>query len=164
FAHFVFFQQVPELAHRGLVRHRLTAQINAHELPHHPRVVQRLFYRRVRQVEPLLQKVNPQHALYSHRWPPVPRLGIMRRHQRAQLAPRHHLLHLLQKYRSPPLPSVLLKAGHHPSRPLFPPSAPLTSPPLPRRALTHPLLTPALFLLPPSNAPPSIPPHAPSAL
>src|SRR5207253_5211329 len=101
FPQLVFFQQVPELAHRGLVRHRLTAQINAHELPHHPRVVQRLFYRRVRQVEPLLQKVNPQHALYSHRWPPVPRLGIMRRHQPAQLAPRHHLLHLLQKYRSP---------------------------------------------------------------
>jgi len=30
----VCFQQVPELGHRGLVRHRLTAQINAHELPH----------------------------------------------------------------------------------------------------------------------------------
>src|SRR5207245_6218982 len=30
--------------------------------------------------------------------------GIMRFHQRAQLAPRHHLLHLLQKYRSPRLP------------------------------------------------------------
>src|SRR5437899_7084966 len=27
--------------------------------------------------------------------PPLPRLGIMRRHQRAQLAPRHHLLHFL---------------------------------------------------------------------
>src|SRR5438445_9366603 len=59
------------------------------------------FHPRVRQVEPLLQKVNPQHALYSHRPPPLPRLGIMRRHQRAQLAPRHHLLHLLQKYGSP---------------------------------------------------------------
>jgi hypothetical protein len=38
----VFFQQVPELAHRGLVRHRLTAQINAHELPHYRGVVQLL--------------------------------------------------------------------------------------------------------------------------
>src|SRR5207244_765556 len=36
FAQLMFFQQVPELAHRGFVRHRLTAQINAHELPHPP--------------------------------------------------------------------------------------------------------------------------------
>src|SRR5437870_10642939 len=88
-------------------------------LPHHHRVVQRLFHPRVRQVEPLLQKVNPQHALYSHRRPPLPRLGIMRRHQRAQLAPRHHLLHLLQKYGSPRLPRVPLKASHHRQGPLF---------------------------------------------
>src|SRR5207249_4470922 len=51
--------------------------------------------------------------------PPLPRLGIMRRHQRTQLAPRHHLLHLFQKYRSPRLPRVLLKAGHHRQSPLF---------------------------------------------
>jgi hypothetical protein len=61
----VFFEQVPELAHRGLVRYRLAAQINAHEPPHHRRVVQRLFYRRIRQVEPLLQKINPQQLLKS---------------------------------------------------------------------------------------------------
>src|SRR5438477_1761722 len=36
FPQLVFFQQVPELAHRSLVRHRLTAQINDHELPHPP--------------------------------------------------------------------------------------------------------------------------------
>src|SRR5205814_3423844 len=92
---------------------------NADDLSPHRRVVQRLFYPRVRQVEPLLQKVNPQHALYSHRRPPLPRLGIMRRHQRTQLAPRHHLLHLFQIYRSPRLPRVLLKAGHHRQSPLF---------------------------------------------
>src|SRR5207253_2537556 len=58
-------------------------------------------------------------TLYSHRPPPLPRLGIMRRHQRAQLAQRHHLLHLLQKYGSPRLPRVLLKASHHRQGPLF---------------------------------------------
>src|SRR5712671_5108605 len=50
---------------------------------------------------------------------PQPGKGIMRRHQRAQLAPRHHLLHLLQKYGSPRLPRVLLKASHHRQGPLF---------------------------------------------
>src|SRR6202521_4742086 len=34
FAQMVLFQQMPELAHRGLVRGRLAAQINAHKLPH----------------------------------------------------------------------------------------------------------------------------------
>ena len=38
-----------------------------------PRVVQRLFHRRVRQVEPLLQKINPQHPLQAHRRAPVAR-------------------------------------------------------------------------------------------
>src|SRR5260370_32329359 len=47
---FVLFQQVAELAHRGLVRHRLAAQIDAHELPPHPGVVQRLFHPPGRQV------------------------------------------------------------------------------------------------------------------
>jgi hypothetical protein len=36
----------------------------------------------VRQIEPLLQKVNPQHPFYSHRRPPVSRLGIVRLNQR----------------------------------------------------------------------------------
>src|SRR6266576_5237763 len=39
FAQLPFFQSVPELAHRGLVRRWLTPQINAHELPHHRGVV-----------------------------------------------------------------------------------------------------------------------------
>jgi hypothetical protein len=39
------------------------------------RVVQRLFHRRVRQVEPLLQKIDAQHALHAHRRPPVTGVG-----------------------------------------------------------------------------------------
>ena len=46
---------------RGLVRHRLPPQIDAHKLPHHHRVAQRLFQPQVRQVEPLLQEVHSQH-------------------------------------------------------------------------------------------------------
>src|SRR5881628_3181124 len=66
---------------------------------------------------------------------PLPRLGIMRRHQRAQLAPRHHLLHLLQKYGSPRLPRVLLKAAHHRQGPLFHFSDTLASPAVESREL-----------------------------
>jgi hypothetical protein len=38
-----------------------------------------------RQVEPLLQKINPQHLLQLFRPSPLARLGIVRLNQRAQL-------------------------------------------------------------------------------
>src|SRR5580700_8246749 len=52
-------------------------KIDPHELPHHRRVIQGLFHGRVRQVKPLLQKINPQHPLQSYRRAPIPQLGIM---------------------------------------------------------------------------------------
>ena len=114
----VLFQQMAELADRRLVRHRLSPQVNAHELPHHHRVIQGLFHRRVRQVEPLLQKVNAQHPLHAHRRTAVARLRIMRLNQRTQLWPWHHQLHLFQKQRTPRLLRISLKAGHHRQCPL----------------------------------------------
>ena len=47
-----------ETAHRGLVGHRLAAEIYPDETAHRLRIVERLLYRRVRQVEPLLQKID----------------------------------------------------------------------------------------------------------
>ena len=119
FSQVVLFQQVPELAHRGLVRHRLRSQINPHKLAQRRRVVQRLFHRRVRQIEPLLQKINPQHLLQFFRPPPVARLRIVRLDQRAQLRPWHHLLHLFQKHRPPRLLRVPLESRHHRQCPLL---------------------------------------------
>ena len=52
-AQIVGLQQMAEAAHRGLVRHRLAAQINADEIAHGQRIVECLFHRRVRQVEPV---------------------------------------------------------------------------------------------------------------
>src|SRR6266851_2498974 len=60
-----------ELADGGFVRYRLAPKVNAHEAAHDRGIVQRLLHSRVRQVEPLLQKVNPQHPLHSHRRPPA---------------------------------------------------------------------------------------------
>src|ERR1019366_2913508 len=115
----VLLQQMTELAHRGLVRHRFSPQIDAHKLPHPRRIVQRFFHSGVGQVEPLLQKVNPQHPLRPHRRPPIPHLGIHRFDQRTQLRPRHHLLHLLQKQRPSRLLRVALKPVCHRQRLLF---------------------------------------------
>jgi hypothetical protein len=44
------------------------SKINAHELPHHPGVVECLFNRRVRQVEPRLQKILPPVEAPSRAW------------------------------------------------------------------------------------------------
>src|SRR5271166_1271888 len=108
-----------ELAHRGLVRHWLPPQIDAHKLPHHHRVVERLFQPRVRQVEPLLQKVHSQHPLQPHRGPPVACFWIVRLDQPTQLAPRHNLFHFLQKQSALGLLGVPFKASHHRQCPLF---------------------------------------------
>jgi hypothetical protein len=94
----MFFQQMPKLAHRGFARRRLLPQIDPHESPHHRRVIQGLFHRRVRQVKPLLQKINPQHPLHSHRRAPIPRLGIMGFDERAHFSPRDNLFQFFQKY------------------------------------------------------------------
>src|ERR1019366_7940266 len=119
FSQIVLFQQVPELTHRSLVRHRLGSQINSHELAQGRRVIQRLFHRRICQVEPLLQKINPQHLFQFFRPSSVARLGIVRLDQRTQLRPRHHLLHLFQEHCPPRLLRVPLESCHHRQCPLL---------------------------------------------
>ena len=96
-AQFVFLQQVTEPQNGALVRRRRSPQVDAHKPPQGGRFIQRILRPRVAQIEPLLQKVHPQHDLQSHRRPSVLPLGIVRFHQRLQLRPWHHLLHLLKK-------------------------------------------------------------------
>jgi hypothetical protein len=59
----------------------------------------RLFHGRVRQVEPLLQKVNAQHRFHSKRWTPT--FGTTRRrvwrNQAHKLSPRHDQVHLVEE-------------------------------------------------------------------
>jgi hypothetical protein len=52
------FQQMPELADRGLIGHGFTAQINPDKLSQGAGVLQGLLDRQVRQVEPLLQEME----------------------------------------------------------------------------------------------------------
>jgi hypothetical protein len=89
---------MPELANGGLVRHRFGAQIDTDKAPHRARIVQRLFHRRIRQVEPVLQKMDPQHPLHSDRRPAGAfALRITRLDHPAQSRPRYDLVHLLEK-------------------------------------------------------------------
>jgi hypothetical protein len=91
-------KQLAELADRRLIRHRLTAQVDADELAHSPGVVQCFLNGRVGEAEPLLQAVDAQHPLQPHRR--ATRAFAFRRHRRDQIdqqTPRHHLVHVDQE-------------------------------------------------------------------
>src|SRR5262249_12305654 len=80
-------------------------------------VIDRVFGLRVREVEPLLQEVNPQHLLQSQRLAAIAGLGIVRLDQLQQTRPRNHRVHLRQKALTPS-PFPLRAPGHRSKRPL----------------------------------------------
>jgi hypothetical protein len=50
-AEIVLLEQVAKAAHRRLIGHRLTAEVDASKTPHRLRIVKRLFDRWIRQIE-----------------------------------------------------------------------------------------------------------------
>src|SRR5258708_30861761 len=111
-------EQMAETAHVGLVGHRLAAQVDADEAPHRKRVIQRLLDRRIRQVEPVLDKVDAQHPLQADRRATVPGFRIDRLDQPTQAAPPHPPPPLPPKPPPPPPPSPTPQT---PPPPLHPP-------------------------------------------
>jgi hypothetical protein len=111
-AELVPFQQVSKLAHRGLIRRPFDPQINADETAHRDRVVQRFLNRRIRQVEPQLQEVDPQHPLQRDRRSAtaLAHLRVRRLHRRRQFRPRNDLVHVREKLRAARGLPVLLKS------------------------------------------------------
>ena len=111
----VRLKQMAELADGGLVRDRPVAQIDPDKGPHDRRVVQRFLHRGVGQIEPVLEEVQPQHALQSDGRATVPDLGVHRFDVATQLAPRHDAIHLGEE----PCPArhlgVLIEAGPGPA-------------------------------------------------
>ena len=105
----MLLQQVAEAQNRSLVRSGGHAQINASEAAKRGRIIKGLFHAGVRQAEPLLQEISPQHDREAHWLPSVARLGIVRLNQRQQFRLRHHLFHLIQKHFPLALPTMLLK-------------------------------------------------------
>lgn len=77
-AQFVLFQKMTKAKDGRLVRRRGHAQIDSGKAAQHRRLVESLFHPRVRQAEPLLQKVGSEHDSQTHRLPPVARLRVVR--------------------------------------------------------------------------------------
>lgn len=62
----MLLKQVPKLARRALIRHRLTPQIDPHERVHRRQVVRRPLQRRIGQRISLLQELDVQHPCQAH--------------------------------------------------------------------------------------------------
>lgn len=62
-AQVVLLYQMTELANRCLVGRRLLAKVDPDQAAHGARVVERLFSSGIGETKPVLQEVNPQHAL-----------------------------------------------------------------------------------------------------
>jgi hypothetical protein len=90
-------QQMPEPKNRRLVRNLVLTQRESGKAPHRFAVVELVFGLRIRKIEPLLQEVDPEHLLQTHRRAAVPGLGVVRLDQRYQQIPWHHRVHLDQK-------------------------------------------------------------------
>ena len=110
---FVLLQQVTELAHPRLIRSAFCPEVDANKAAHRDRVVQRFLHRRVRQVEPELQKVDPQHPLERYRRPTaqLAHLRIKPLDDRNELGPRQHPVHVREELCAPRRLPVLLKPG-----------------------------------------------------
>jgi hypothetical protein len=120
----MLLQQVPEPQDGCLIRRGSDAKIHADESAHRSGLIQQLLHTRVRQVEPLLHKVPPQHDRKTHWLPSVACLRIVRPRQRLQPGPWNHLLHLVQEKLPTALPSVLLKHSLTRQTPLLHRSSP----------------------------------------
>jgi hypothetical protein len=121
----VLLQQMAKLAHRRLVRRRLDSQINAREVAHRGRLVQGFLDGCVRQVEPQLRKVHPQHPLQRQRRSSArfADLRIKWFDHRNQFCPRHDHLHIREELRTPRRLRISFKSRqclllHHPVREL----------------------------------------------
>src|SRR5271166_48340 len=93
----LLLDHVTKLTYRSLIRSGVRAKIETNEVDHRADIVQRLFHRRIRQIKPLLQKVDAEHSLKPDRRTPVACCRVVRSNNGGQFLPRNDRLHLLQK-------------------------------------------------------------------
>jgi len=101
----VLFEEMTKIQNRGLIRNPLGNHVDPRKAPETGGVDQHLFHQRIREREPLLQQVNPQHHLQRERRPAS--LGrwlvIDRPDQCMEIIPGDGVLHLLKENLPPRL-------------------------------------------------------------
>jgi hypothetical protein len=114
----VAFKQPPKAQNRRLVWDDVRVAGDAGKSPHQQRVVQRLLRSWIRQVVPLLQAVDTQHAFQRNRRATAGliRLRIVRLDQRTEPGPGHDLIHVGQKLLASRLLALIEIACHRQRR------------------------------------------------
>ena len=79
FSDIVFFQQVPKLQQGGRIRNLFLQEIDSYEVPHSVAVVDRILETFVRQVEPNLKQIYPEHYFDPARRTAALPLGIVQK-------------------------------------------------------------------------------------
>ena len=132
----VLLQEVAEPQDRGLVGDHVLAQLDARKPPHRLAVVDGVFGLGIREIEPLLEEVDPQHLLEPQRLAPLPGLWIVGLDHGEQVLPGDHAVHLGEE---------LLSARHFALlTPSQPGERPLRAHASPRAVVVgHPIPTPS---------------------
>ena len=110
-AYAVLFDEVTELANGCLVRGSFYPEVDTNKFAHCLAIIKAILGLWVRHIEPLLQEVDPQHALNTYGWTTFLTGGIMGFNQAAQFPPWDDGLHLAQKAFTPRLLMVSLKTN-----------------------------------------------------
>ena len=95
----MLLQQVPEGEDRGFIQDTVADQLDAGKAVHGGHLDQGLSHRRIAEVIPLLQQMDPQHRgqRVGKQATFLARLGVVGLNQFDQFLPGHHLLHLSEK-------------------------------------------------------------------
>jgi hypothetical protein len=93
----MLLQQMPEVENGRLVWHSLPSQVDADKAAHRAGLIEGFLRTRIRQVEPVLVKVDAQHPLQTDRRTTISRFGIVWLNALTQLIPRYQPVHLGQK-------------------------------------------------------------------
>ena len=122
----VCLDQMEELAYSGFVRCGFAANVDSHKPAHRRKIIDRILSLQIRKFEPLLQKLNAQHALHTNRRTTALALGIVWLKESTQSRPWHYQLHLHLCQKAAPRGSVYgepqnpnskasVAPSHHPS-------------------------------------------------
>jgi hypothetical protein len=102
---------MPEMQHRGGVRHRVAVQLDSGKAAQRLAVIERVLDRFVGQPVPLLHEIDPQHACQRDRRPAAFAFRIEWPQSLLQPRPRYNPLHIGQKLIAPRL--LLLTGVFH---------------------------------------------------
>jgi hypothetical protein len=94
---FVALKQVPKAQDRRLIGNIVSHQLNPGKATHRLDIVERILGLRIRQIEPVLHEIDPQHLLHRLWLRAVTCFRVVRLDQRQQPRPGNHRVHLSEK-------------------------------------------------------------------